>query len=87
LVLDIVAWIAVFLLSLGYPILEYKLYSAQEVLGLSFWGYCSLAVSFIVLFVATLYEFSLKLSVRQILALIPTLYIIYKIHESKHRQR
>lgn len=83
---EVIAWIAIFLLSFGYSYQAYKVYKTGQTKGLSFLGYFSLCLGFITLFFISLEEATFKFSAKQIMALIPVALTTIKIWIEENRK-
>jgi len=86
LLLEILAWVAIGCLSFGYSFQAYKVYQTGQTRGLSFKAFLGLCFGFSIMFIVSLKEATLKFALKQIFALLPTLYITIKIWIQSHKK-
>jgi hypothetical protein len=82
--MEYLAWTAIIFISFGYTYQAWRVFVTNETLGLSLRSYISLAMGFSILAYVSMYEATMKFTFKQLICLLPCLYIIYKVLVNKY---
>jgi CheY-like chemotaxis protein len=82
--IEMAAWIAIISISFGYSLQSYNVFKTGSTEGLSLNSYLLLSLGFLILGLVSLDQASFKFTIKQVICLIPCLYIVIKIIINKN---